>query len=268
MELTNRDELDALHGKLPKKILAICSPPRTGSYLLCRQLTNGGIAIPHEYFNDIHIKKISQRWNIGDSPTLYIDTLLRKRTNENGIFSVKLQWEQFRKWRNLIEKHIFHGREVVYIFLTRMNIKAQAISLHKSLVSGIWGITDEITTRPLTNIRLGDIDNIRHCARIIYREELMWRCYFAEHAINPMRIYYEDYVRDQPGHFKLIAERLGITASPPPAEEKSPPNTLARLQVDVEEFCKILHEDLKKQKCKKKMLERVIKNLSKLLTDK
>jgi len=44
----------------PKKIL-ICSTPRSGSYLLCRQMINAGLGIPHEYFNPIVMRQMAPR---------------------------------------------------------------------------------------------------------------------------------------------------------------------------------------------------------------
>lgn len=70
----------------PRKIL-ICSTPRSGSYLLCRQMINAGLGIPHEYFNPIVMRQMAPRLGLENdlrgltwSPRLGLEGELRKRS--------------------------------------------------------------------------------------------------------------------------------------------------------------------------------------------
>ena len=60
----HHDEIDGREWDLPPRAeppahrVAICSTPRSGSYLLCRQMINAGIGLPHEYFR----RRTSRRW--------------------------------------------------------------------------------------------------------------------------------------------------------------------------------------------------------------
>jgi LPS sulfotransferase NodH len=69
-----------------KKIL-ICSTPRSGSYLLCRQMINAGLGIPHEYFNPIVMRQMAPRLGLESdlrgltwSPRLGLEGDPRRRT--------------------------------------------------------------------------------------------------------------------------------------------------------------------------------------------
>ena len=48
--------------KLPQYRYFIISPPRSGSYWLCRQLWGAGLGLPHEYLNRLHLRRLSKRW--------------------------------------------------------------------------------------------------------------------------------------------------------------------------------------------------------------
>ncbi len=50
------DEIEPQHRYL------ILSPPRSGSYWLCRQLWTAGLGLPFEYLNRLHLRRLSKRW--------------------------------------------------------------------------------------------------------------------------------------------------------------------------------------------------------------
>jgi LPS sulfotransferase NodH len=84
----------------PKKIL-ICSTPRSGSYLLCRQMINAGLGIPHEYFNPIVMRQMAPRLGLENdlrgltwSPRLGLESDLRRRA-----------WWRPRGWKDRLLAH-------------------------------------------------------------------------------------------------------------------------------------------------------------------
>ena len=46
----------------PQHRYLILSPPRSGSYWLCRQLWTAGLGLPCEYLNRLHLRRLSKRW--------------------------------------------------------------------------------------------------------------------------------------------------------------------------------------------------------------
>src|SRR5690242_16034010 len=81
----------------PTRRLIICTTPRSGSYLLARQLIRAGIGIPHEYLNPVNISVIAAR-----SCGSYLDWVEHNRTTPNGVFAAKLHWPQMEKHPEVI----------------------------------------------------------------------------------------------------------------------------------------------------------------------
>jgi hypothetical protein len=48
---------------------AICTTPRSGSWLLCRQLVNADLGVPSEYFNVTHSMPLCARWGLDPRDT-------------------------------------------------------------------------------------------------------------------------------------------------------------------------------------------------------
>jgi hypothetical protein len=48
----------------PAKKLLILSPPRTGSSMLCRMMLHAAIGVPHEYFNELFVRVIGDRFGL------------------------------------------------------------------------------------------------------------------------------------------------------------------------------------------------------------
>lgn len=211
-----------LHATRARRRYVICSTQRSGSFLLCRQLINAGLGVPQEYFNKLHIEVLSKRWSIPPRGTpRYLNTLDEKRTTPNGVWGLKLQWPQFTRFRADLESALWGDART--IFLYRADLDAQAVSLHISFVTGIWGFDMTRTTEPSRTDTLGDIGHVLHCRGLIEAENDSWQRFFAERAILPLVIGYEDFVRDQPGYAKRIADWLSVDAGEvwvPPAEPR------------------------------------------------
>lgn len=200
----------------------ISSTQRSGSFVLCRQLINAGLGVPQEYFNRLHIKALSTRWNIRDAGTArYVDDLHEKRTTPNGVWGLKLQWPQFKQVRVDLERTLWGDARTILLY--REDLDAQAVSLHISFVTGIWGFDMTRTTEPSRTNALGDFDHVLHCRRLIEFEYDAWQQFLAKRGVEPLVIRYESFVRDQPGYVKRIADWLGVDAGEywlPPAEPR------------------------------------------------
>lgn len=195
----------------------ICSTQRSGSWLLCRQLINAGIGVPHEYFNRLHIDALCQLWGIDRADArAYIRSILHRRTTPNGVWGTKLQWDQHVNTRPHLDADILAGAQ--YIFLYRADRCAQAVSLHISMVTGLWGFDGTETTK-YQGLRLGDMEHVAWCLRKIDHENDEWRGFMAERGIVPLVIRYEDLTANQGAFVREIGQLLGLQ----PTEFRVPP---------------------------------------------
>jgi LPS sulfotransferase NodH len=194
----------------------ICSTQRSGSWLLCRQLINAGIGVPHEYFNRLHIDQLCGRWSIDRADAqAYLRALLARRTTPNGVWGTKLQWDQYINTRPHLDELIL--RQARYIYLYRGDRCAQAVSLHLSMVTGIWGF-DATETTKYDDVTMGDMEHVAYCLRKIDGENDAWRSFFVERGIEPLAICYEDLVADQASFLSGVAQYLGLV----PADYRVP----------------------------------------------
>ncbi len=212
----------------PKKYV-ICSTQRSGSFLLCRQLINAGLGAPHEYFNPGHVRMLSHRWNSDPSDLrAYVRRLFAKRTTPNGVWGIKIQWSEYEQVcqsgdGDLLDQEVFDGAR--YIVLYRKDLPAQAVSLHLSYVTGIWGFDATPTTVPHSAVPLDDLEHVEHCARRIVGETGAWEQFFTRREINPLKMFYEDYAADQSGWLIRVAQVLGVDPTKyrvPPPEPREP----------------------------------------------
>lgn len=195
----------------------ICSTQRSGSWLLCRQLLNAGIGVPHEYFNRLHIDQLCARWNIDRADAqAYIRAVLARRTTPNGVWGTKLQWDQYINTRPHLEERILTQARFIYLY--RSDRCAQAVSLHLSMVTGIWGF-DATETTKYSEVTLGDMEHVAYCLRKIDLENDAWRRLLAERGIVPLAICYEDLVADQASFLAGVARFLELE----PGDYRVPP---------------------------------------------
>ena len=130
---------------------AICSTPRSGSWLLCRQLINAGLGVPSEYFNITHAVPMCSRWRLDMRDTrAYVEALRARRTTPNGVWGTKILWAQFAERRNVLKVEVL--AKCLPILLYREDIVPQAVSLHLSQLTGIWDFDGMVVTYPRTDI--------------------------------------------------------------------------------------------------------------------
>ena len=205
------------HGR-ERRGYVICTTPRSGSWMLCRQLYNAGLGVPSEYFNLRHLVPLCTRWGVDPRDTrAYLGALHAHRTSPNGAWGTKLMWTQLAERRSALKIALLDG--VLPIFLVRDDRTAQAISLLAAWKTGIWELDATPTTKPRN-----DLDWIpEHVAGIeglLARENGQWETFFASRRLDPLVVHYEAFVADQRGTVARIARALGFAdgeyALPPP----------------------------------------------------
>lgn len=245
---TSEDALDEARFDQPplapaaaRRTYVICTTPRSGSWLLCRQLVNAGIGVPSEYFNAVHLAVLSGRWNVDPRDTrAFLDALRAHRTTPNGACGIKLLWYQYAERRAALRTRLLAGARLVHLY--RDDVVAQAVSLHLSEITGVWDFTGDLATVPRTDIAWGDPSHLAECERVIRQQNRWWSELFGSLKHEPLTIRYEDFVADPPAGVRRLAEDLGIppgafrTPPPEPRELSFPPEVESRRRELVERW--------------------------------
>jgi LPS sulfotransferase NodH len=262
----------------------VCATPRSGSTLLCEDLTNTGLAgYPKEYFEALketglprsprdYFKKTSNpellsligSYSRGDdaSPVLagfanyadYLTHVLEEGTTPNGVFGAKLMWgylEDFLlylrdipAYKDLPVPQLFATifPNLHYIHISRRDKVRQAISLWRAIQSWSWrqGQASTGTSSRSTRELVFNYAAIDHLVQRTLVHEEAWKNYFAENAIQPCSVVYEELVETYEKTTLHILQYLNIPlpASLPFGERQM------RQQADTlsEEWYKRYHE--------------------------
>ncbi len=219
----------------------IATSPRTGSTLLTEALTATRKAgSPDEYF-DIHPDNELnwvKRFRIPEGAS-YIHHVEAATRTPNGVFGFKLHWHQMPALSNRLSqarpeaeksatRPILHLMEerfpgVRFIWLTRRNKIAQAISYYRAAETNVWRVwSDNRSTAPATGRKSeynrAGID--RHL-RMLNNMDAGWRRFFTEHKVPALCVDYEDFVKSYEQTIRQTLTFLGLPADglvlPPPA---------------------------------------------------
>jgi trehalose 2-sulfotransferase len=220
----------------------ICCAERTGSTLLSDALIGTGMAgRPRSYFNRVaHFNPRYQRiLGTAKDDDKYLDRVIVAATTPNGVFGAKVHWAHFL---NLVAKvdrsssavaaiavSSVHQRlqlrfpDLRYIWLTRPNAVARAISHYRAERTGRW----QLDARWITDDTGGegeppfDFDAIDAFVRAGEAENAHWRRYFEQHAISPFELTHEEVVQDLAAAVQRVLGFLGLSAEnlklPPPS---------------------------------------------------
>ncbi len=246
----------------------VCATQRSGSTLMCELLKSTGVAgVPLEYFEAMRDTGIPP--HPGDfleglpatglgiradpeppaAPAYsslqgltdyrqHLERSLAQGTTANGVFGAKLMFNQLDELQALAGGvPEFSGLEIGallerlfdrprYIWVTRRDVVRQAVSMWKAIQTRAWrdGDSDDSVTPQYR------FDAIDHLVRRFAADERGWQSYFSRHAIEPLRIAYEDeLVADRDGTVKRALDWLGVT--PPPGWRAEEP---LRRQADTE----------------------------------
>lgn len=227
----------------PKKIL-ICSTPRSGSYLLCRQMINAGLGVAHEYFNPIVMRQMAPRLGLETDmrgltwlPCLgfendmrwkdrlllrrrrapaaelaflrkYLSFLLTRRC-QRGVFAAKVHFRDYQKTlANPIGDELL--KDTLFIQLYREDVLKQAVSEHFAQLTGQWGIDESVTTSPAVNPNFLDAAAVDRTVKDLADQDRGWRVFFARRGIVPLSISYERLCEDPFSFVEAIARCIDI----------------------------------------------------------
>lgn len=207
----------------------ICTSPRSGSTLLCRMLSQTGVAgHPESYFHEPSLEAWCADYDVPQDPAMSERELLRsvfraaidEGTRDTGVFGLRLQRHSFEFF---IEKlTVLHpdpagdrqrleaafGR-TAFVHVTRGEKVEQAISYIKADQSGLWHMSSDGTELERLSPPAEptyDADRIRRQIAEFETYDLDWNDWFDREGIQPLRLTYEA-LSDQPQ--EVLRETLG-----------------------------------------------------------
>lgn len=201
----------------------ICATPRSGSTLLCEALMNTELAgRPWEYFFEWNEPIWYAEWKVATYED-YVARAVRQAMTPNGVCGVKLMIGYLGQFlTKLRETPRFAGRslraaEVLgevfpnlrYIWITRRHKVRQAVSWEKAIQTGAWA--HGMPARP-SEYSFASLD--RRVAEIALQES-GWQAFFADHAITPLTVVYEDLEARYEPTARWILDELGIAHATP-----------------------------------------------------
>ncbi len=182
---------------------AICSTQRSGSTYLCQLLASTGVlGRPREFFN-VPGRGARDFPDYPDDPVGQIAMVVPHGSTPNGVYGLKVFAHQFdavaaANWPARLPR-------LHWIHFTRLDLLGQAISLLKAKQTGQWRSTNAARAAPCY---VGE--QIGHEMRGIASADARWRVFFARNGIAPLRLVYEDLVREPAACVRAVAQTLGL----------------------------------------------------------
>ena len=186
----------------PTTAVIISGLGRSGSNLLCGSIVSLDlIGRPTEFFN----VEIAERLLGGPVSDLERCFFLAKErgTSQNGIFSSKLFWHQFAP---VLEQFDFDTwlPNKRWVFLQRRDRLGQAISWSIAEQTKRWTANEETQLAPVYSH-----EAIAAMLKRLQSDTQSWLRYFDRRKIEPLRIFYEDLVKDLHTQIAAIARLAG-----------------------------------------------------------
>ncbi len=233
-----------------RHLLVIASVERTGSTLLCSILRGTKRAgSPIEYLN-IHtrnfanfrrhhgvpkiefplrpmgwLRRATRRypwrnisWFEPGSYRRYLEEVAAVNTTENGVFGIKMHWNQYQ--RHMLDVGVdvnFWKVPVAWVRITRRDEIRQAISFVRAAQTESWNSNMAATKEPVY-----DGPAIEQALDRIADENAQWSNYFASNKIAPLQITYEELIGDTPATIGKIMNLIGEQPGEIPASQVRP----------------------------------------------
>ena len=230
-----------------KKLLVVASVERTGSTLLC-SILRGTLAAgtPVEYLN-IHTQNFVRFRDKYGVPTItpnrlplsalrkllgksawrdisyfshrsyltYLTRLAEVNTTQNGVFGIKMHWNQYKRHMLDLDLNVnYWGVPVRWVRIMRQNEIRQAISFVRASQSESWNSNMEVQREPVY-----DGDAIESALNRIADENAQWQRYFVDNNIVPLDITYEQLTRDMDATVRLVMNHIDSPIDTVPAPQ-------------------------------------------------
>ncbi len=211
-----------------KKIYVVCASQRVGSSFLCAclratnvagrltgELLHGNARLNDEKWLREMEKKSGLKW-----PSVeMLHFFLNRIATGNGIAGAKVFWahlckfiDQFRQldqYRGSDTKHILEKLfpSVQYIFLTRRDKIAQAVSYSIASRTNMWVSTEKEQKSVELAFDFKDIDTRYHK---LLEDEKLWKDFFLTNQYEPLELIYEDYINNPDETVRMVMDFLDV----------------------------------------------------------
>jgi trehalose 2-sulfotransferase len=184
---------------------------RSGSTLLCNDLTQAGLGAPTEHF---------QGNSVPGPVASYVERVI---VRDAPVFGTKLSWEQtFALLRRLADEEQIRtfdlreafGDDVRVVRIVRRNKIRQAISAWRAATSGVWHVpTTSLRDEPRPIFESGPLVALM---MQLLAEDWLWERHLLDAGIDALTLAYEDYVADRAGTILEVARHIGRPLATPP----------------------------------------------------
>ncbi len=225
----------------PSLSCVVASTPGTGSTLLCRGLTETGIAgRPEEYIDRRvyagHAAEWGYIWEY-EPATTRITRAKQHTPTPNGVFALKAHWYDYalllRTIRNTAgpEDLLNHVDTLLgnprFVHISRRDTAAQALSYYRAIYTGGATAASDAT---LDAGRRGPeqvaFEQVRWLEDTLIEWDAQWQAYFSRCEIRPLEIVYEDLAADYRSTVERVLDYLGLRSIPVAANLEAPRRTL------------------------------------------
>ena len=198
--------LKATDGKM--RVCLICMTPRSGSTFFSEALrVTEQLGNPGEWFNAHDTRSIDQiieRYGCQSREDI-LDHIYNYSASDNGICVIKGDYFQCLPFLfdGLFESHY---DQVKFVFLTREDLLAQAISRYVGTITGSWSSSQKASGETVEYDRIG----IEKQLTFLLDMEEGWRNLFASRGIRPARMTYEQLTRNLSGKVEQISKIMNV----------------------------------------------------------
>jgi LPS sulfotransferase NodH/MoaA/NifB/PqqE/SkfB family radical SAM enzyme len=195
----------------PRSKYIIAMTPHSGSSFLCDVMKHTKrFGRPDESLNHVAaiINNIPAR-----TPDEYIHNVIHFKKTPNGVSGLKVDWFRFERFvQSMSDKEYLKGFK--FIYLTRRDRAAQAVSLYRATATSIWhtNVQHDADVLNKAEILEYDFEAINKCYENIATQEKGWQKYFLDNGITPLCISYEEIETDVLNTMKRIASHVSVRA--------------------------------------------------------
>ena len=200
-----------------KKIYLICTTPRSGSNLLSALLESSGMmGQPSEYLNHTGtIPTLAKKHNLIDTNSTiilrkYLDFVIHNRSSANNVCGIKLFFNQLERFLDFPEM-----REILqqchFIFLTRKDLVAQAVSMYIATETNIWkSMKEDKSSRDFVEYNELKINSI---LENLIKQNNKWSEFFGVNKLNYLEVNYEEILENSNQLCQKICSFCGVDVS-------------------------------------------------------
>lgn len=199
----------------------VCMTPRVGSTTLCHALhETHRLGYADEYYTPENLPAVYCQVQSGDVADIasYAGAIRKKFVSINGVFSVKTDWKRFAPFKEEITSK---KDSTYFIYLTRQNLLAQALSLEVAKKTNFWhlpaGRVNKINEQEICEWLKSSqgMRKIELALDFIRKQQINWELFFQANEIKPLRLSYEQAMGDLNGTVSRIADYIGEEIAAP-----------------------------------------------------